>query len=72
MNDFINRLVDRVGDFLAARRGLLPLIGILFIAANLALQLLVGRGIWLVESNLLLHVGLIAAIFGILLIRPLQ
>lgn len=71
MDDFISRLLDRAGDFLAARPGLLPLIGLALVLLNLLLQIVPGGGYWLVDSNLFLHVGLIVAVLGLLLIRPL-
>ena len=62
----LTKLVSRVSDFLAHRKGLLPMIGLLFILANLLLQFLPSLG-WLTTSHLLLHVGLIIAIFGLML-----
>lgn len=62
---WLNTLLDKLPEFLAHRKGLLPLLGILLILANLILQFLpVG---WLAQSNLLLHIGVIVAIFGIML-----
>ena len=62
----MSRLFDRVSDFLAARKGLLPLIGLVFILLNLALQFILPPG-WLVSSNPFLHLGLSIAIIGFLL-----
>lgn len=62
----INRFLDVMSNFLAVRKGLIPLIGILFIIVNLVLQFIPGTG-WLVESDLLLHVGVILAVVGIML-----
>lgn len=62
----LTKLITKVSDFLAHRKGLLPLIGLLFILANLFLQFLPSFG-WLTTSNLLLHVGLVIAIFGLML-----
>jgi hypothetical protein len=62
----MSRLFDRLSDFLARRKGLLPFIGILLILANLTLQFLLPPG-WLVSTNLLLHIGLVVAIFGLML-----
>lgn len=62
---WLNTLLDKLSEFLAHRKGLLPLLGILLVLANLILQFLpVG---WLAQSNLLLHIGVIVAIFGIML-----
>lgn len=68
----LNEWIDQLNEFLSARRGLLPLIGILLIIINFVLQLIPLGDIWLVSSNLFLHVGLIVALLGILLIQPLQ
>lgn len=62
----MSKLFDWLSEFLAHRKGLLPLIGILFIFANLVLQFLPLTG-WMVSSNLLLHIGLIVAILGLML-----
>jgi len=61
----LSRLLDRFSEFLAPRKGLLPLIGILFICLNYVFQFLpLG---WLRETNLFLHLGLVIAIFGLIL-----
>ncbi len=66
----MSKLLDWLSEYLAHRKGLLPIIGIVLIAINLVLQFLISplspMG-WLVTSNLLLHIGLIAAIFGLML-----
>jgi len=62
----ISSLLDSLSDFLARRRGLLPLIGIILILVNAILQFIPGQG-WLVETDLFLHVGLILALVGFLL-----
>jgi hypothetical protein len=62
----MSKLLDRLSEFLARRKGLLPLAGILLIIANLILQFLLPPG-WLVSTNLLLHAGLVIAIFGLML-----
>ena len=66
----MNELLDKLSHFIGERPGLLPIIGIVLIVANLLLQF--GQGSWFVDSNLLLHVGLIVSLIGILLIRPLK
>ncbi len=60
------KLLDVISEYLAHRKGLLPLIGIGFIVANLILQFVIPP-FWLTTSNLLLHVGLIIAIIGLML-----
>lgn len=71
MSDYFNRLLDRMSEFFAHRKGLLPLIGLLLILLNLILQFLPADMfplfLWLEQTDLLLHLGLIVAIFGFLL-----
>jgi len=62
----ISKLLDRMSEYLAHRKGLLPLAGILLIVLNLMVQFVFPSG-WLASSNLFLHVGLIIAIFGLML-----
>lgn len=64
--DRFNQFLDQVSEFLAARKGFLPLLGILLVIVNFVLQFFPGLG-WIVESNLALHLGVILAILGILL-----
>jgi len=65
MIDQFNRFLDWFSNFFAHRKGLLPLIGIFLVTLNFLLaQLLPG---WLAESNLLLHLGIIAAILGFMI-----
>jgi hypothetical protein len=63
---YINHWLDKISEFLAQRRGLLPFIGIIFILLNGILQF-VSATSWLAETNLLLHIGIILAILGVLL-----
>jgi hypothetical protein len=62
----LNKSVDQLSEFLAGRKGLLILIGILMVVVNLILQF-VAQSHWLASSNLLLHLGIIIAFLGILL-----
>jgi hypothetical protein len=62
----LNLILDRMSDFLAHRKGLLPLLGLIMVLINAVLQFLPITG-WLVQTNLLLHLGIILAILGILL-----
>lgn len=59
-----SKFLDQASTFLANRKGLLPLTGILLILLNFVLQF-VAAG-WVVESNAFLHLGLIIAIIGIM------
>ena len=71
LDDSINRFVDRVADFLAKWPGILPLTGLGMIVINFLLQIYPGSGYWIVDADLFLHLGLIIAILGLLLLRPL-
>jgi hypothetical protein len=66
MAEKLNLILDRMSDFLAHRKGLLPLLGLIMVLINAILQFLPVSG-WLVQTNLLLHLGIIVAILGILL-----
>lgn len=66
MTEKFSLFLDHVSEFLAHRKGLLPMIGILLVALNAVLQFFPGIG-WLAQTDLLLHVGVIVAILGILL-----
>jgi hypothetical protein len=65
MRQGLNRLLDRASEFIADRKGLLPLLGMVFVALNFVLGVL-GMG-WLAESDLFLHLGIMLAILGFLL-----
>lgn len=60
-----NRWLDRLSEYFARHKGLLPILGLLLVIVNLVLQFLPAG--WLAESDLLLHLGVIFAILGILL-----
>jgi uncharacterized protein YqfA (UPF0365 family) len=62
----MSKLLDTLSEYLAHRKGLLPLIGIIFIILNLILQF-TPVPLWLTSSNLLLHIGIIVAIIGLML-----
>lgn len=63
---WLSRLVDNASNYLARRKGLLPLLGILLVAINFILPFLFGINV-ITGSNLFLHVGVIVAIFGLML-----
>jgi len=62
----ISTFLDKLSDFLAHRKGLLPILAILLIIANWVLQFFPVAG-WVAQTNLLLHLGIVLAILGILL-----
>jgi hypothetical protein len=65
MSQWLNKLIDKLSEFLASRKGLLPIFGMFLIVVNLSLQFLPSG--WVGNSNLLLHVGLIVAILGLMI-----
>ncbi|HEY5270821.1 MAG TPA: hypothetical protein VII97_10820 [Anaerolineales bacterium] len=65
MFQWLNKPIDKLSEFLAPRKKLLPLIGMFLIVANFVLQFLPAG--WVRESTLLLHFGLVIAILGLML-----
>ena len=63
----ISKLLDWFSNFLARRKGLLPLIGIVLVIINFIVQFFFPFGHWLTGSNLFLHLGVVIAIFGMML-----
>lgn len=61
-----NQFLDKLSEYLAHRKGMLPILGILLVALNLVLRIYPGSG-WLVETDLLLHLGILVALIGFLL-----
>ncbi len=62
----ISKMLDFLSEFIAHRKGLLPIIGLALIFLNLLLQFIFPGSI-LATANLCLHFGLIIAIFGLML-----
>jgi hypothetical protein len=63
----ISKLLDWFSNYLAHRKGLLPLIGIVLVIINLILQFFIPPDHWLTGTNLFMHLGVILAIFGMML-----
>ncbi len=61
-----SKFLDKVSDYLAHRKGLLPMLGILLILLNWILQFIPGLA-GFAGSNSLLHLGVIVAIIGFML-----
>jgi len=64
-----SNFLDRVSEFYSGRKGLLPLIGIIFIVVNFLLRLFPAT--WLSATDCFLHLGIIIAILGFLLAKAL-
>jgi hypothetical protein len=62
----ISKLLDSLSEYLAHRKGLLPIIGMVLIVINLIIQFAFPLSL-LAFSNIFLHIGLLIAIFGLLL-----
>jgi hypothetical protein len=62
----MSKLLDYMSEYLAHRKGLLPIIGLLLIFLNLLIQFVLP-GNFLATTNLFLHIGLMVAIFGLML-----
>ncbi len=62
----LSRLVDNASNYFARRKGLLPMLGILLVIINFVLPFIFGINM-ITGSNLFLHLGVIVAIFGIML-----
>ena len=64
---WLSRLVDNASNYFAHRKGLLPLIGIALVIINYILPFVFGLNNIVTASNLFLHLGVIIAIFGLML-----
>ena len=64
--EFLSTSLDKLSGYLADRKGLIPLLGMVLIIINLLLQF-IAPGSWLTASNLFLHIGLLISIFGLML-----
>ena len=63
---WLSRLVDTASNYFARRKGLLPLLGIVLVIINFILPFIFGLNV-ITGSNLFLHLGVIVAIFGLML-----
>lgn len=66
----INDFLDRLSNYLAHRKGLIPLVGILLVLLN-GLLLFIPNAGWLANKNILLHLGIIIAVLGMMLAQAL-
>ena len=64
--NWLSKLVDTASNYFAHRKGLLPLLGIVLVILNFILPFFIGPN-FLTLSNLFLHLGVIVAIFGMML-----
>jgi hypothetical protein len=61
-----NQFLDKVSDFLAHRKGLLPILGILLVVLNWILQFVPGLE-GFAGTNTLLHLGVVISVIGFML-----
>ena len=66
MGDQISKTIDRLSNFLADRKGLLPMIGLVLVLANFIIVVAQPLS-WVADTNFLLHIGLVITILGILI-----
>jgi hypothetical protein len=67
MINWFSKFLDQASEYLAHRKGLLPLTGIGLIVINLLVVSLLPANWYIVHSNLFLHLGLVVALFGLML-----
>ncbi len=65
MNRILSRWLSKASNFLAVRKGLLPLIGLALVILNFIFVAVIPG--WIAETNLLLHLGIITAIIGFMI-----
>lgn len=70
MENFFSKLLDDLSEYLAHRKGLLPLLGVALVLVNFLLEV-IFPGWWLTRVDLFLHLGVIVAILGLVLARAL-
>ncbi len=64
---WLSKLVDNASNYFAHRKGLLPLIGIVLVIINYILPFIFGLDNVITGSNRFLQLGIIVAIFGLML-----
>jgi hypothetical protein len=64
MINWFSKFLDDASPYLANRKGLLPLAGIVLILLNFLLTTLLPADWFIIRTNLFLHLGLVVALFG--------
>ncbi len=62
----ISTNLDKLSGYLAPRKGLIPLTGMALVILNLLMQFFFLDS-WLARTDIFLHVGVLVAIFGLML-----
>jgi len=65
MSQPISKFLNVLSSFLAHRKGLLPMLGIVLVVINYLFQWIPAG--WVSSSHLFLHLGILVAIVGFLL-----
>ena len=65
MSKKLPKLLDKTSNYLADRKGLLPILGIILVMLNFVIKLILPG--WLSDTEFFLHLGIIIAIFGFML-----
>lgn len=71
MIDNILKFLTTTSNYLAHRKGLLPLVGIGLILLNWLLATILPMDWFIMKTNLFLHLGLVVALLGLLLAQAL-
>lgn len=64
MINWFSEFLDKASEYLASRKGLLPLAGIVLILLNFLLAAMLPTDWFIVRTNVFLHLGLVVALFG--------
>jgi len=67
---WLSEALDELSEYFAHRKGLLPLIGAGLVLINLLMKIVLPNA-YLTEIGLFLHLGIIIALFGLVLARAL-
>lgn len=70
LEGFFSKLLDKLSEYLASRKGLLPLLGTAMILVNLIFRIFFPEA-YFTRIDLFLHLGLIITIFGLVLSKAL-
>ena len=62
--------LDNLSEYFAHRKGLLPLVGAGLVMVNLLLEIIFPHA-YLTQIDLFLHLGIVVALFGLVLARAL-
>ena len=65
--NWLSKLVDSASNYFAHRKGFLPLLGIVLVIFNFVLPFFFATPNFFTLSNFFLHLGVIVAIFGMML-----